>query len=157
MSRPPTPYSERAAYLGIPGVSQKLRRGKAGVAPPPLVPPHAFHAERERALAADAPAGVIALDLGETLGMRTRATTPSLLGSYVCLSASAEAVTTDFVATSEMYYVVRGRATFEADGARSPVGPGSLLYVRRLVDHRFLDVTEGLEVVVLFAPEETAG
>ena len=54
----------------------------------------------------------------------------------------------------EIYVVVSGRGNFEADGQRVPVGPGSTLYVPARQPHRFLDVTQDLAVVVVFAPPE---
>lgn len=52
----------------------------------------------------------------------------------------------------EVYVVVAGRAVLEVDGARTPVGIGSVAYVPAQVPHRFVDVTEDLCVVVVFAP-----
>ena len=54
----------------------------------------------------------------------------------------------------EVYYVVRGRAKFRAGHEVEPVAPGSLLYVRAGVDHRFFDVEEELAIVVFWAPPE---
>ena len=53
----------------------------------------------------------------------------------------------------EVYYVLEGNATFFADGKRQPVRPGSVIYVRREVEHRFEEITEGLRVLVVFATE----
>ena len=36
------------------------------------------------------------------------------------------------------------------------VGPGTILFVERLADHRFLDIAEDLTVLVFFAPPEGA-
>jgi mannose-6-phosphate isomerase-like protein (cupin superfamily) len=58
-------------------------------------------------------------------------------------------------AQDELYYVVRGRARFRAGGEDRPVGPGSVLYVRAGVEHRFHTVTEDLTVLVVFAPAFT--
>ena len=52
----------------------------------------------------------------------------------------------------EVYVVVAGRAVLEVDGVRTPVGTGSVAYVPSHVPHRFVDVTEDLRVVVVFAP-----
>ena len=57
----------------------------------------------------------------------------------------------------EVYVVICGRAGFESGGRRVDVGPGSTLFVPALEVHRFLDVTEDLTLVVVFAPEETPG
>ena len=57
----------------------------------------------------------------------------------------------------EIYVVVSGRGAFEAGGERVAVGPGSTLYVPAREPHRFVDVTEDLAVVVVFAPPEGTG
>jgi mannose-6-phosphate isomerase-like protein (cupin superfamily) len=54
----------------------------------------------------------------------------------------------------EIYVVVSGRGAFEAGGQRVDIGPGSTLYVPAREVHRFVDVTEDLAVVVVFAPPE---
>ena len=55
----------------------------------------------------------------------------------------------------EIYVVTAGRAELEVDGTRTAVRPGSVAYVPRRVPHRFVDVTEDLEVAVVFAPPES--
>ena len=54
----------------------------------------------------------------------------------------------------EVYVVMSGRATFETAGRRIPAGPGTTLYVPAGEEHRFVDVTEDLTVLVVFAPPE---
>jgi mannose-6-phosphate isomerase-like protein (cupin superfamily) len=56
-------------------------------------------------------------------------------------------------AEDEIYYVVSGRGTIEVAGERRPVQPGSIVFVARDVDHRFLDIAEDLSILVFFAPE----
>lgn len=56
----------------------------------------------------------------------------------------------------EIYLVTAGRASFEADGRRVKVGPGTVLFVPAREVHRFTDITEDLAVVVVFAPAEGA-
>ena len=51
------------------------------------------------------------------------------------------------------YYVLEGAATFFADGKREPVKTGSVIYVRREVEHRFEAITENLRLLVVFASE----
>ena len=51
----------------------------------------------------------------------------------------------------ELYYVVRGRARFLADGEEMEAGPGSIFFVERDIEHRFVDVAEELVVVVFFS------
>lgn len=51
----------------------------------------------------------------------------------------------------EVYYVVAGRATFEAGPEHTPVRPGSIIYVAAHQPHRFTNITEELQVLVFFA------
>jgi len=55
----------------------------------------------------------------------------------------------------EIYHVLSGRAELEVAGKRHPVEPGSIAFVARRVEHRFVDIAEDLEVLVLFAPPES--
>jgi quercetin dioxygenase-like cupin family protein len=55
----------------------------------------------------------------------------------------------------EIYYVVRGRARFTADGEDREVSAGSVIFVAAEVEHRFYDITKELAVLVLFAPAES--
>jgi mannose-6-phosphate isomerase-like protein (cupin superfamily) len=59
----------------------------------------------------------------------------------------------------EIYYVVRGRARFQA-GAEDreedrEVSAGNVIFVAAEVGHRFYDITEELAVLVFFAPAES--
>jgi mannose-6-phosphate isomerase-like protein (cupin superfamily) len=58
-------------------------------------------------------------------------------------------------AQDEVYVVLAGSASFTATGETITVAPGSTIFVPAGEVHRFHDVTERLEVVVLFAPAET--
>jgi len=51
----------------------------------------------------------------------------------------------------EIYYVLDGRAVLDVDGEANPVGPGSVVYVRAGVPHRFCEISEELSVLVFFA------
>lgn len=51
----------------------------------------------------------------------------------------------------EVYYVVAGRATFEAGAEQTPVRAGSIIYVAAHQPHRFTNITEELRVLVFFA------
>jgi mannose-6-phosphate isomerase-like protein (cupin superfamily) len=59
-------------------------------------------------------------------------------------------------AEDELYYVVAGRAQIMVAGESRPVRAGSLVFVAAGVDHRFHDIEERLEVLVVFGPAETA-
>jgi mannose-6-phosphate isomerase-like protein (cupin superfamily) len=51
----------------------------------------------------------------------------------------------------EVYFVVAGRATFQAGAETRAVGPGTVLYVAARQEHRFTDIVEELRVLVFFA------
>src|ERR671939_314797 len=58
-------------------------------------------------------------------------------------------------AEDEIYYVIAGRAQVEVAGEHRAVGPGSVVFVGKRVDHRFHSIEERLELLVLFAPAES--
>jgi mannose-6-phosphate isomerase-like protein (cupin superfamily) len=51
----------------------------------------------------------------------------------------------------EMYFVVRGRARFEAGAFQVPVKAGSVIFVPARQEHRFTSIEESLQVLVFFA------
>lgn len=57
-------------------------------------------------------------------------------------------------AQDEIYYVLRGRSKFVCEGEVIDAQPGAFIYVAARADHRFFDIEEDLEIIVLFAPEE---
>src|ERR1043165_4512262 len=52
----------------------------------------------------------------------------------------------------EVYVVTAGHGTFVDEAGRVPVGPGDTIFVRAGAEHRFVDITEDLALVVIFAP-----
>ncbi len=54
----------------------------------------------------------------------------------------------------ELYYVVAGRAIVTVGTETRPVVPGSLVFVPASVPHRFRDIAERLELLVVFGPAE---
>lgn len=56
----------------------------------------------------------------------------------------------------EVYVVTRGVASIEMEGAVTPLRAGSAAFVPALAEHRFIDITEDFETVVVFAPPEAA-
>jgi mannose-6-phosphate isomerase-like protein (cupin superfamily) len=54
----------------------------------------------------------------------------------------------------EAYHVLSGRASIWIAGSVLAVEPGSVVFVGKNVEHRFVDVSEDLEVLVFFAPAE---
>lgn len=55
----------------------------------------------------------------------------------------------------EIYLVLRGRGRLRVADEDTAVGPGSLVYVAAHVDHRFHEIAENLEILVIFAPAYT--
>jgi mannose-6-phosphate isomerase-like protein (cupin superfamily) len=55
----------------------------------------------------------------------------------------------------EIYVVLGGRATLEVEGERLDVAPGRVVSVDVGADHRFVDVMEDLQVLVVFAPPDS--
>lgn len=51
----------------------------------------------------------------------------------------------------EVYYVLQGRAMLDVAGENIPVEPGSIVYVKALVAHRFYNIEEDLQVLVIFS------
>ena len=52
----------------------------------------------------------------------------------------------------EVYYFLNGRAALVVEGSRTDVGRGSVAFVAAGDDHRFVDITEDLEVFVFWSP-----
>jgi gentisate 1,2-dioxygenase len=78
----------------------------------PPVPDAAFTAEPARALDPDAPTGLIACDISSQLGCAFPATTPFVLARYARIRPG-ESLTTDFVATGSIWYVIEGSGETE--------------------------------------------
>jgi len=54
----------------------------------------------------------------------------------------------------EAYFVTRGRGSIRVGSEERTVGPGSVIFVKAGVEHRFHDVREDFVVLVFFAPAE---
>lgn len=54
----------------------------------------------------------------------------------------------------ELYYVVAGRGSVTVGDETRPVTAGSLVFVAATVPHRFHDIDERLEILVVFGPAE---
>jgi mannose-6-phosphate isomerase-like protein (cupin superfamily) len=52
----------------------------------------------------------------------------------------------------EIYVVTAGRARILSPSGSAEIRPGSVIYVPTAEEHRFVDVTEDLALVVVFAP-----
>ncbi len=57
----------------------------------------------------------------------------------------------------EVYYVAAGRAQLTVAGEATPVGPGSVAFVAAGIEHRFIEITEDLEVLVFWSPARGTG
>src|SRR4029079_3854852 len=55
----------------------------------------------------------------------------------------------------EVYYVVAGRAAITVAGERRDVVAGSVVFVPAGAEHRFHDIAERLELLVVFAPAQS--
>ncbi len=55
----------------------------------------------------------------------------------------------------EIYVVLAGRSRFTAGDEVRDVQPGDVIYVHAGVPHRFHDIAEQLQLIVVFAPPET--
>ena len=58
-------------------------------------------------------------------------------------------------AEDEIYVIVAGRAWITVGELERAVSPGDVVFVAAAVPHRFHDISEDLEMVVVFAPAET--
>jgi mannose-6-phosphate isomerase-like protein (cupin superfamily) len=54
----------------------------------------------------------------------------------------------------EIYVCMTGRARFVTPTGECAVEPGSVIFVPAREEHRFVDVTEKLQLVVVFGPAE---
>jgi mannose-6-phosphate isomerase-like protein (cupin superfamily) len=52
----------------------------------------------------------------------------------------------------EVYHVVSGRGTIRVAGEDRAVGPGSVVFVAAMVEHRFHSIEDELRVLVFWAP-----
>lgn len=57
----------------------------------------------------------------------------------------------------EIYYVVRGRAELRVGSSTRAVAPGDCIFVAAGDTHRFEDISDDLELLVVFAPAYSDG
>ena len=55
----------------------------------------------------------------------------------------------------EVYVIMAGRSKFVCEGETIDVRPGQTIYVPAHDEHRFFDIAEDLEILVVFAPAES--
>lgn len=78
-------------------------------------------------------------------------TTPDLSVGTYCIPAGG--VDSQSPHTEDEIYLVRaGRARLVTPGASVDVGPGTVVFVPAGEEHRFVDVTEDLALLVVFGP-----
>lgn len=51
----------------------------------------------------------------------------------------------------EVYYILSGRGSIEVGQEKYPVHPGDAIYVPAHRTHKFVDITEDLEILVFFS------
>lgn len=51
----------------------------------------------------------------------------------------------------EVYYVLKGKAKFEAGEEKANIKEGSILFVKAQVPHRFYDIEQDLQLLVFFS------
>ncbi|RMH30350.1 MAG: cupin domain-containing protein [Planctomycetota bacterium] len=56
----------------------------------------------------------------------------------------------------EAYYIIAGRATFVVDGHERSARAGDVIFVKRGVEHRFIDIQEELRVLVFFSKADAS-
>jgi quercetin dioxygenase-like cupin family protein len=56
----------------------------------------------------------------------------------------------------EIYYVVRGKSKLRLGREERPISQGDVIFVEKNLEHRFLDITEELMLLVIFAPAESS-
>jgi mannose-6-phosphate isomerase-like protein (cupin superfamily) len=78
---------------------------------------------------------------------------PSVSMGIYTLSAGGEDLQHPHDA-DEVYVVLRGAATLRVESDDYDVRTGSVISVDRGVDHNFTNITEDLQVLVVFAPPE---
>jgi mannose-6-phosphate isomerase-like protein (cupin superfamily) len=75
------------------------------------------------------------------------------LGLYVLPAGSVDTQLPH--AEDEVYYVVEGRGAIDVAGERRDVQPGTMVFVAKHVEHRFVDIVADLSILVFFAPQHT--
>ncbi len=54
----------------------------------------------------------------------------------------------------EVYVILRGRGALRVQGQNHEVHPGSVISVEHGEEHSFVDITEDLHILVIFAPPD---
>ena len=59
-------------------------------------------------------------------------------------------------AEDEIYYVVRGEAKMRLGTEERSVSQGDVIFVEKMLEHRFFDIADELVLLVIFAPAESS-
>ncbi len=78
---------------------------------------------------------------------------PALSGGVYVLEADAADPQQPHT-EDEVYVVMAGKSRLQVGQEVYPVQTGSVVFVEALVEHKFFDVEERLEILVFFAPAE---
>ena len=79
---------------------------------------------------------------------------PDLSGGLYVLEAGATDLQSPHGEDELYYVVVRPRRASPSAAPRATIEPGSMVFVGRPVPHTFHDITERLELLVVFGPAE---
>ena len=52
--------------------------------------------------------------------------------------------------------MVRGKSKMRLGREERPISQGDVIFVEKMLEHRFLDITEELMLLVIFAPAESS-
>ncbi len=86
---------------------------------------------------------------GETWSQPLRVPAMSV-GVYLLAAGSTDDQTPH--REDEIYYVVHGRAVLRIGSSTRPVAPGDTIFVAAGDTHRFEDISDDLELLIVFAP-----
>lgn len=109
--------AQRARYIPV-------EKGFNIVRPP--IEPRSFDQHKARAFAADAPTGVVPLDLSSALGTDYPATTPFMLARYVSVRPGSP-LSCAFAASGEIWAVLRGKGQVEREAETVAWRDGDIL------------------------------
>jgi mannose-6-phosphate isomerase-like protein (cupin superfamily) len=80
---------------------------------------------------------------------------PAMSAGVYVLSAGATDKQTSHQ-EDEIYYVVRGKAKMRLGREERDISQGEVIFVEKNLEHRFFDIGEELELLVIFAPAESS-
>jgi mannose-6-phosphate isomerase-like protein (cupin superfamily) len=78
---------------------------------------------------------------------------PAMSAGFYTLAQGATDLQTPH-GEDELYYVLRGRARMQIGSDQAEVRAGSIIFVEAGREHRFYDIQESLQLLVVFSPAE---